>query len=195
MDFGTLKSRILAIIGRAPADICYELVTADINHAMRLQCMQATDTLTEAASIALPADFISLIDIYRDVDPRTVLSPTAPQALNSTFESSGTPKYYSILDGTITLSPAPDSAEDIIIRYYAKLADLSLDADTNDVLTNYPSIYLYGALTHHSTLIRDQAAAGIYAQSYAEAMRMAHATDQSNRYGGAPLTPMVRTAP
>mgnify|MGYP000377364524 CR=1 FL=1 len=34
MDFGTLKSRLLATIGRAPADVCYEMVTADINQEL-----------------------------------------------------------------------------------------------------------------------------------------------------------------
>ena len=29
MDFATLKSRLYSLIGRYPADICYELVTAD----------------------------------------------------------------------------------------------------------------------------------------------------------------------
>ena len=54
MDFATLKSRLYSLIGRYPADICYELVTADINARLRVREMEATDTLTEAASVALP---------------------------------------------------------------------------------------------------------------------------------------------
>ena len=49
MDFATLKSRLYSLIGRYPADICYELVTADIHARLRVREMEATDTLTEAA--------------------------------------------------------------------------------------------------------------------------------------------------
>ena len=39
MDFATLKSRLYSLIGRYPADICYELVTADINARLRVREM------------------------------------------------------------------------------------------------------------------------------------------------------------
>ena len=195
MDFATLKSRLLALIGRAPADVCYELVTADINRSLRLQCMAATDTLTEAASIALPADFLAVIDIYRATDPRVALQPTTPQAIHSQYVSSGTPRFYAIVDGTLLLSPSPDGSEDIELRYYAKLADLSADGDTNDVLTNFPAIYIYGALTHHAQLIRDPDAAGQWRQSYSEAIRQARGSDANDRVSGAPLIPRVAVTP
>ena len=82
MDFATLKSRLYSLIERYPADICYELVTADINARLRVREMEATDTLTEAASVALPSDFLQMISIYRDVDPRTPLSPTDTTGIN-----------------------------------------------------------------------------------------------------------------
>ena len=35
--FGTLKSELLAVIGRAPSDAAYQLVRADINRDLRLE--------------------------------------------------------------------------------------------------------------------------------------------------------------
>lgn len=122
MDFATLKSRLYSLIGRYPADICYELVTADINARLRVREMEATDTLTEAASVALPSDFLQMISVYRDVDPRTPLSPTDTTGINRAHMTSGTPKTYAIVDGAILLNPEPDGAEDLIIRYYARQA-------------------------------------------------------------------------
>ena len=119
MDFVTLKSRILALIGRAPADICYELVTADINHGIRLRVMETTATLVESATVALPDDFLQLISLYRDVSPRTTLNPIPPQALHDGFTSSGQPAFYSIENGQLRLSPSPNGS--------AGLADITAD--------------------------------------------------------------------
>lgn len=192
MNFITLKSRILALIGRAPNDLVYELVTADINNGLRLREMETETTLVEAAEITLPNDFLAVVGVYRDTDPRIALQPTDVQALNRSFWPSGTPTQYAIVDGKLLLNPAPDGSENIILRYYAKLADLSSDSDTNAILERFPGIYVYGALAHHSALIRDTTAAAVYEAQYQKLARAARATD-ADRYSGAPLVPTVRT--
>ncbi len=195
MDFATLKSRLYSLIGRYPADICYELVTADINARLRVREMEATDTLTEAARVALPSDFLQMISVYRDVDPRTPLSPTDTTGINRAHVTSGTPKTYAIVDGAILLNPEPDGSENLIIRYYARQADLSADGDTNDILTNYPSVYVYGVLAHHAALIRDEKAMAIHGAAYGQHMKLAQSSDAKARYSGAPIVPTVRTTP
>lgn len=194
MNFAALKSRILALIGRAPNDVVYELVTADINNGLRLKEMETEVTLTEAAEITLPADFLAVVGVYRDTDPRVPLQPTDLQALHRSFMPSGTPTQYAIVDGKLILNPSPDGSEDIVLRYFARLADLSADGDTNDILTKFPGIYVYGALAHHSALIRDTAAAAVYEAQYQKSARAAKATD-ADRYSGAPLVPTVRVTP
>jgi len=191
MDFATLKSRVLALIGRAPADVCYELVTADINQSLRILAMESTTTLTEAAEVSLPADFLAVIDIYRDTDPRTALRPTVPQAINRSHVSSGTPTQYAIVNGKLLLNPAPDGSETISLRYYAKLSDLSADTDTNAILTKYPGVYIYGVLTHHAKLIRNIEGAQIWEQQYTRELMKSGASDQSDRHSGAPMVPLA----
>ncbi len=199
MNFGTLKSRLLAIIGRAPADVCYELVTADINQEMRLAVMEKTTTLTEAASITLPADFLEVVSIYRNVDPRTTLEPLPPQSMQRMYDSTGTPAKYSIVDDSGTkkmlLTPSPSGSESLELRYYASFADLSADGDENDVLTSYPSVYVYGALAHHALLIQDMVKAEGWGLAYEKAKRQAVGDDRKNRLGGSPLIPVVRSTP
>lgn len=192
MNFGTLKSRVLALIGRAPADVCYELVTADINRELRLRYMESTTTVAEAATVALPADFLQIISIYRDVTPRTTLLPLPPQGLHDAFRSSGTPAFYSVEDGQLRLTPSPSGSENLVIRYYAKYADLSADADENDILTNYPAIYVYGTLAHHAALVRDTEAAAMWQAAYMKAMRTARADDNRYRQGASPTAVMPR---
>jgi len=195
MDFGTLKSRILAVIGRAPPAVVYELVTADINQEMRLRVMESTTTIVEAATMTLPTDFVEIVSVYRDTDPRTVIAPTTPQTLQRMFETSGTPAFYTIVDGSMLLSPSPSGSENVEIRYIASLSDLSADTDTNNVLTKYPSIYVYGALAHHSALIRDTEAAGMYLGAYEKAKGQARADDIKTKSGGSPIVPIVGTTP
>lgn len=195
MNFGTLKSRILALIGRAPADVVYELVTADINQELRLQVMESTTTLTEAASVTLPSDFLEVVDVYRNVTPRQALQPQTAQTLNRVYEPAGAPRFYAIVDGKMLLSPAPSGTEDIELRYYAKLTDLSADSDENDVLTTFPAIYLYGALAHHAALIRDTDNLPGWFAAYEKAKAQATGSDNKNRYGGTPVVPVVRTTP
>ncbi len=199
MNFGTLKSRILAIIGRAPADVCYELVTADINQELRLAVMEKTTTLVEAASVTLPADFLEVVSIYRDVNPRTTLEPMTPQSMQRLHTTSGTPANYSIVDdaGTkkLLLTPEPSGSENIELRYFASFADLSADGDENDILTTYPSVYVYGALTHHALLTQDMEKAQGWGLVYEKAKKQAKTDDIKNRLGGAPLRPVVASTP
>ncbi len=195
MNFGELKAQLLALVGRAPSDLCYTLVTADINAALRIAAMEDTATLTEAASVALPADFLSVVSVYRDTTPRTPLSPTTAQAINNGHSPSGTPRQYAIVDGAMLLNPEPDGSEDIVLRYFAKQADLVDDADTTPVLTKHPAIYVYGALAHHSALIRNMEAAAIWQGQYVQAVKGARAADSGDRYSGSPMEPVVRSAP
>lgn len=192
MDFATLKARIAAIIGRAPADVCYELVTADVNQELRLRVMESTATLTEAATCALPSDFLDMVSLYRDTDPRHTLKPLPPQAMQRTYHGSGVPQFYSITDGAMALSPAPNGAESLVMRYLAAVPDLSADGDTNDVLTKYPSIYVYGVLSHHALLIRDMEALAGWAAAYEKAKAQARKDDASYRSGVGSPVPVVR---
>lgn len=195
MDYSTLQSRILAQIGRAPAAICYELVTADINATLRLREMETTSTVTEAASVSLPSGFLEMISVYRDTDPRIALRPTTTTGINTVHNTSGTPTTYAIVDGALLLNPSPDGSESLVLRYYTRQADLSAGSDTNDILTNYPGIYYYGVLAHHSVLIRDEKGAAMYTGAYEQQKRMARASDANARHSGAPIVPTVRSTP
>lgn len=191
MNFGELKFRIEEILGRTPASVVYEMVTADINKELRLRVMQSTTTATEAASVALPTDFLAMVDVYRDTDPRTSLSRARPQSINRSHVTSGTPKTYAIVDGAMLLNPSPDGSETLQIRYIAKLADLTASSDENDVLTTYPDIYIYGALAHHAALIGDERGA-IWEPKYQAAISDARTSDIKQVNAGSPNTVVRR---
>ena len=193
MTFSTLKTDILGLIGREPAAVVYRLVTADINASLRLSIMQNTATLVEAASVALPSDFLEVIDLYRDTNPRVALAPSTTTGQNTRHNTSGVPQTYAIVDGALILNPEPNGSENLELRYYAKLADLVLNDDTNPVLEKYPGVYLYGALAHHATIIRDEKAAAMWKAAFGEQMRQARGSDAIAMASGGPRVPTVRS--
>ena len=195
MNFGELKAALLAEIGRAPSSLAHTLVASDINKYLRVSEMVTTTTLTEAGSITLPSDFLGVLSVYLDTDPRRALSPTSKQALNATVQTGGTANRYAIEDGVMYLAPAPTTSETVTLTYYARVAALSADSDTNDVLTNYPDVYVYGTLTHHAGLVRDMEAAAMWKTGYDAAISSANKNDIKAKYSGAPLQINTGTAP
>ena len=187
MDFSTLKTRIADIIGRAPSDICYELVTADINQELRLRGMEKDATLTDTT--ALPDDFLGMVSAYLDTDPRCALQPMTQQQAQRNY-TTGTPTHYAIENGNLVLVPSGTGT--VKIRYYAKLADLAIGADTNDILTNFPSVYVYGVLTHHALLIRNAEGAQSWGFAYQEAKAQARKDTAKYRGGAGPMSPTPR---
>ena len=195
MNFGELKAALLAEIGRAPSDLVYQLVTSDINRALRVSEMVQSTTLTEAASITLPTGFLGVVDVYLDTDPRVALTPTTKTALNRSHRTGQTACEYAIEDGVMYLNPSPQTTETINLTYYSRVANLSADSDTNDILTNYPSIYVYGALTHHAALKQDAQKAALWKVGYDNAINGATKSDLMTKYAGAPLKVAAGTTP
>lgn len=189
MNYGTLQARISTVIGREPPEICYELVTADVNQTMRLRVMEATATVSDGT---LPTDFLQVITVHIDQTPRVALEQVDLHTFNERYRTGTTPTHFAIADGAILTHP--DASADLILRYYARVPELSA-TDTNDVLSNYPSIYVYGVLAHHAALIRDEKAAALHFAAYEKAKAQASADDRKSRYGGPSPKAMVRTAP
>ena len=195
MDFATLKSRLLAQIGRAPSDLCYELVTAEINEKLRLLDMATEVTFPLAETYTLPSDFLEvesahnlINDQFYPIEAMGASSYVAARR-NVTF-----PYFYRIVGGTMEINGATGGGT-VYLRYYQRQADLSADADTNEVLTNHPAVYVYGVLAHHAALIRDTTALQVHFPAYERAVQQVIAHDNSARMGGNIAGPRPRTAP
>ena len=195
MNFGQLKATLLAEIGRPPSDVVYQLVTEDINRELRISEMVASATLTEAASVTLPTGFLGVISAYLDTDPRVALTPTTKTALDRSHRSGQTACEYAIEDGVMYLNPEPQTTETIVLTYYSRVPLFSADTDENEILTNYPSIYIYGALTHHAALKQDQTKAAMWKVAYDNALAGARKNDLKIKNGHTPIKVAVGTAP
>lgn len=85
-------------------------------------------------------------------NPDYTIQPIIPPYYSPT----GTITYYTVIGKTIRLVPAPDgsSPTNLDLWYFAQLPALNSTDTTNWALTQYPDLYLYGALTHTAPYLK-----------------------------------------
>ena len=70
--------------------------------------------------------------------------------------------------------------------YYKKLDALSDSSPTNDILTNYPDIYLFGSLAEAELYLKNDQRAGLWDQRFLAGIRGANKDHaRARRKGGA----------
>jgi hypothetical protein len=118
---------------------------------------------------------------------RNTLEPFTAHTLNYRRNDTGRPGSYAIVDGFMKLMPAPDGAYSVELRYYQENTALALDADTNDVLTKYPELYLYCVLKHAAAWAQDPEQLTWFGTLHAEAFSKMESAELSRAISG-PMT-------
>lgn len=191
MNYGDLRSNVESAMGRSDIpSYVYTLTTSGLNRDLRLLEMQAETTITaDAESETLPSNFLEMESVYIDSGgARRPLLPISEMSQAVRHDSSGQPYYYAVHNGELTFMPVPDGTYTVTVRYYARLSALSADSDTNDVLTNYPGLYLYAALTHAAVWAGDSDRAQEFNAAYTAELNLVQIKDRKRRYSG----PMVQ---
>jgi hypothetical protein len=104
--------------------------------------------------------------------------------------STGKPKAYSIKGNDIQLRPIPDGVYEIEIAYYKHFTALSDSNTTNDMLTNHPDAYLYGALVEAEPYLMNDKRITVWQQFYDRAKVDIIASNERDRHSG--TTPITR---
>lgn len=126
----------------------------------------ALSLTVDAQSEALPADFWGFKSgPYIDGSTDTVLTRLEPGDLRATYPdaTTGTPAHYAIEGENILFGPTPGSSITVKGTYYATIAVLSDANTTNWLLTDYPDLYLAGALAEGFLYHMDEARASLWA--------------------------------
>lgn len=198
MNYGQLQSNVESALGRSDVpSYVYTLTSSGLNRDLRLLEMQCVTTLyASGEEIDLPDNFLAAESVYIDSGgSRSPLLPVTEQSQANRHDSSGRPYYYAIHKDTMTLMPVPDSSYEIELRYYERLDGLSLDADTNSVLTNYPGLYLYAALTHAAVWAQDDEAAQRYNAAFMAEKKLVEDNDKKRRTSGPIVQRAIRNMP
>lgn len=160
------------------------LAEADIRSDVSVQAMESytSGTLT-GETLAHPSYFISarLLKVNDDVrEYRTVAEYTQASEAGSTvkiFTSIGSNFY--ILNGA--------SGDTYSLMYRAGFTPLSADSDTNWLLANAPSVYLWAACRHGAQYLRDDALRDRFDAWYKEAAAQVNTREKRAAYSGSPL--------
>lgn len=137
---------------------------------------------------ALPADFGEMISITTGNGPLRQVGPVEFAGFNST---SGTPRYYLMVDGAISFAPS-NTTTPITMIYRRTIPALSASNTTNWLLSRAPDAYLYGALVQaEGFLAEDDRIAGWKAM-FDEALSELRSDGSRRRWGAGGLAPRVR---
>ena len=203
--FDNLKSTISTYLNRSDltanlADFI-RLTEARLNRELRVRDMVNTDTSITTVSgtqnYALPSGYLEATTVIFQSDPYCTLRFLSNSDFYNKYNSSqsrGKPTFFTIVGTDILLGVAPDTATTLQINYYKTLTSLSDSNATNTILTNYPELYLYGALAESAPFIMQDERINTWGNLYKEALKNANETSSRGSTTSSPLqmsTPQV----
>lgn len=100
-------------------------------------------------------------------------------------DSAGRPKYFTVTS-QLEFDRVADSAYTLEMSYFSRLVPLTSSNTSNDVLTDYPDLYLWGCLTQLALWEKDLEQFQVYQSKFDNAMSEANKQERKGRYGTAP---------
>jgi len=194
-NYGQLKAMIANRLGRTNlSDVIPDFIalaesrlySGSRDFDMQVAPLRLTEMLaTETESLAsLPSGFLAMERLTVPDSPRA-LEYVTPQRFAG-LPSGGYPLYYTIQDNSIVVQGG--EPETFTMSYYRRFAALTSDADTNWLLENCPSAYLYAALIEAYAHIKDDARIMTAARMYASAVNGLSDADTQMRFSGSTLS-------
>lgn len=199
-NYGELKSAIGDFLNRS--DLTSVIPTfidfseAEFNRTLRVrQMVDRAEAAIDSRFSAVPADFIEAKDLVIvtgvPVTPlQFVTQQEMAQIRNQELTAAAKPLYFTVVGGQFEFAPTPDNEYSLEMSYYAKIDPLSEDGDTNWLLTDYPDIYLYTALTHSAPYLKDDERTVVWQALAEKAKAELLNRDQASSYSGS--TPRIR---
>jgi len=169
----------------APGD---DITTGKASDPLQLRVMEARAKATVSTSsrfLALPDNFIEMRRLKLNLaqgDCDVKFRAPDQMILNGV---SGIPKFFSV-SSQLEFDRTPDSTYTIEMQYLKKEVALSDSNTTNEILTNLPNIYLYGALWALYLWTDQEEKSVVMFSRFVNAIAGANLRDKKGRYGAAP---------
>jgi hypothetical protein len=165
----------------------------------RANVTRVTTTTTSGTDIYdFPADLIELRSVsYVSGSTKNALSYMTPESGTREYgtTANGTPRAYSSLGKVLKLIPTPDAAYTIELIYYNQLASLSDSRTTNNILTEFPALYLYGACLEGAIFLNDSDEITRFDAIFNRTLSDIQQSEEKARYGGNVMTMTVQGDP
>ena len=173
------------------------LAEADMDRKVRHWRMEERATANiDARYTQLPDGFMEAVRFHLDVDERPIelVTPLSLQTYRrGGADTTGRPKYYSVIAGQLEVWPSPDSSYTGELYYYARTAALTDSNTSNWILQYFPDAYLYGALMHSAPYLVDDQRAQVWASLYQSAIDGINNNNEKAKFGGSGLRMQVNT--
>jgi len=168
---------------------------ARMNRLLRLRMMESKYTASTVAAqrnYALPTGYVQMRNFQINLTPIRPVQYVTPEVYDRIWggSSSGTPEVYTIIANELQLGPRPDSIMTMEMLFYKKVTALSGSNTTEQMLTENPDIYLYGALMEAEPFIMNDERVGLWAQGFAQAVQALQEQDNKDRHSGSALRVM-----
>lgn len=172
------------------------LAEAKFNRDLRTrhQIKRSTATLT-SQFITLPTDWVEAANIQLNTSPIKVLEyVTSSQADRISANNYGNPnaEVYTIVGTQLEVVPAVATNTEIEMTYYSKIPALSSTNATNWLLTEWPDLYLYGALSNAAPYLREDERLATWKNMVGQLTEEVRMSDERARYSGGPLRAQTR---
>ncbi len=202
MNYSELKTNIADYLNRSDLtsqiDIFIDTTEAELNRKVRDKDMIKRATATaDAQYLTLPDDWLEVINVEIQSGDFSPLLQQSMESLDvfrkANDDSSGQPKYFAIVDGTLELAPTPDTSYTLQLTYYGKITALSDSNTSNFVLASHPDVYLYGALKQASIYLMEDDRVALFTSQFEKALEEMRMEQEKAEFGKGSLMQRRRT--
>lgn len=202
-DYGYLEDSIKEYLHRGDASIVAQIpqfvslaeILIDRELRVREGETRSPITITDAF-YDIPTDYLEMRAIHVTVPQgRHAIPQVTPQVLDNKYSSAtGYPKAFAIHGNEFEFRPGADSAGsppttyDVELSYYKKLTALTtpgvapVSTTTNDILTNYPLLYLAACLIQAYLFVQDMEQRDVWIDVFTSQVATANATTNAGHY-------------
>lgn len=196
--YDDLKSEIATYLNRgdltSQIDTFIDLAEEHHRNYLRVRQLQKraqASLSTSSKYLALPAGFLYMRVLRLLTTPVSVLQFVNEEEITRQAQSAaGKPLYFTIHE-EIEFERVPDSEYSAEMIYYASPTPLSSSNQTNVVLTNFPALYLYGALAAAEPFLDNDDRLPVWKALYEAYLEGANVSDRKSRHAGNRLVTRV----
>lgn len=158
-NYDSLKTAIYNWLLREVTDIVVtpdqvdnyiSLCESELNRELKIRDLQEAQSLTALAGddyVTLPNNYQSICAIQFDTAPYDIKPMSSRADMNAQFTNdTSRPKAFFIFGDKIIFNCVCDGDYTLDLDYYKSIPAISSLNQTNNILTKYPDLYLYGAL-------------------------------------------------
>lgn len=126
---------------------------------------EAYSTVADTSTLALPTDFLRIIDLA-NTDDDDLLTVIDLRDFDDLPTQTGAPRYYVLIGQNITLYPTPDGVYPLQLRYWKLPVDMTSDGVEPSIPEQYHHLLVRYALMRAFQRENDYEAAAYYREQF-----------------------------